>query len=119
MLYKGVAALAHICAAFPELLPVTGFHPAHMLHTYSGGTVRESHPIILFSKQSHTLCLPRNWYLVVEGIVAQQNTGVNPHPLPAPTTANSNLSVSLVGAPILAPSDEGAVTEGDWGREIR
>ena len=36
--------------AFPEKLPVTGFHHGERLDIYSGGTVRDLHPIILFSK---------------------------------------------------------------------
>ena len=65
MLYKEVAVFARTSSAFPELLPVTGFHQENALHTYSGGTVWELHPIILFSSQSHTPCLPRNWYSLV------------------------------------------------------
>ena len=39
-------------SAFPESSPVTGFRQRNDLSsTYSGGTVRDSHPIILFSSQ--------------------------------------------------------------------
>ena len=62
--------LLQLCTAFPELPPVTGFHQMHSLSAYSGGTVRDSHPVILFSRHSHTPYLPRNWYSFVEGIVA-------------------------------------------------
>ena len=38
--------------------PVTGFRQKAYLDTYSGGTVRDSHPILLFSIPGHTPDLP-------------------------------------------------------------
>jgi hypothetical protein len=63
--------------AFPEELPVTGFRLKNKLSIYSGGTVRESNPIILFSKYGHTPYPPRSWYSVVGNIVTPHPGDVN------------------------------------------
>jgi len=68
--YGRGCGLPRYSPAFPELLPVTDFHHGEYLTTYSGGTVWESHPIILFSKYGHTPYLPRSLYLIVGYILA-------------------------------------------------
>ena len=48
--------------------PVTDFRLRITIGTYSGGTVRDSHPVILFSKGSRTKPLPRSSDSVVSDI---------------------------------------------------
>ena len=48
------------CFSLPREAPVTGFHPgSRAFDTYSGGTVRESHPVVLFSSRGSSPRLPR------------------------------------------------------------
>jgi hypothetical protein len=60
---------------------VTGFHLEATLSTYSGGTVRDFHPIILLSEYDRTPYPPRNWYQVVLVIIPPDWQNVNtPNP---------------------------------------
>ena len=57
--------------------PVTGFRHAYSNNTYSGGTVRDLHPIILFSRIGSSPILPQRGYSIVKNIVAQVDIAVN------------------------------------------
>ena len=55
----GDGRISTILFAFPEN-PVTGFRHEKISAAYSGGTVRESHPVILFSQNAVKQFWPRN-----------------------------------------------------------
>ena len=57
--------------------PVTGFRHEHSTNTYSGGTVRDLHPIILFSNIGSSPMPPQSSYSIVKLIVARRKTHVN------------------------------------------
>ena len=53
------------CPSPSRNTPVTDFRLEELLRIYSGGTVRDFHPIILFSSPDRTPKLPQNGYPVV------------------------------------------------------
>ena len=59
--------------------PVTDFRQAHAKNTYSGGTVRDSHPVILFSIPGFSPEIPRRPYPVVGAILPPPAADVNPY----------------------------------------
>ena len=68
----GLGTLRWLC--LPGNIPVTDFRQkSNTIGTYSGGTVRDFHPIILFSSPGSSPKLPRNFYPVVLVILAQHS----------------------------------------------
>jgi len=56
----------------PSQFPSDRLSPVDLpVSTYSGGTVRDSHPVLLFSFSGHTPKKPQNGYQFVEKIVSQ------------------------------------------------
>ena len=64
---------------FPDLLQWLTFVKEKTLITYSGGTVRDSHPVILFSSGGSSPRLPRTVLQFVKEIVAYAGAGCQ-HP---------------------------------------
>ena len=54
LLTRAVKEVAFLLPIQPsQEIPVTDFHPKNGRDTYSGGTVGESHPIVLFSSRAN------------------------------------------------------------------
>jgi hypothetical protein len=70
-------AAFHACFGLPGRISSDRLSPKNKLSIYSGGTVRESNPIILFSCRGSSPRQPRNGYSIVPIIVAQGGAVVN------------------------------------------